>query len=323
MMTTRRYQLTFTTPAFLGNADQYAQWRTPPIKALLRQWWRVAYAADGQFNVDIAAMRRDEGDLFGCADEESASKSQLRLRLFLPDSAPAAQMPWAHGTQSGVKPMPDNLDTSYAWFGLIKRGGPPDRNAIKAGTPEGVRELAIAAPDSIMPSIEEAIALINAFGTLGSRSRGAWGSLHIAQANSLNAEAALDYAQPLQDCLRHDWAMALARDADGLCAWQSNNAFTSWDQAMKFVALERRNVRKSVSKELRPALGFAGTGRMPSPMRWKVVPEGNALRVRIFAMPHAIPSESGQSLSFAQLQNAWRTVFAERDNTKNLTRWKA
>lgn len=40
------YKVTFTTPAFLGNAEQSAQWRTPPFKALLRQWWRVVYAAD-------------------------------------------------------------------------------------------------------------------------------------------------------------------------------------------------------------------------------------------------------------------------------------
>jgi len=46
MMRTFRLQMHFTTPAFMGNAEQNAQWRTPPIKALLRQWWRVAYAAD-------------------------------------------------------------------------------------------------------------------------------------------------------------------------------------------------------------------------------------------------------------------------------------
>ena len=34
------YQLRFQTPAFLGNAQQQGQWRTPPFKALLRQWWQ-------------------------------------------------------------------------------------------------------------------------------------------------------------------------------------------------------------------------------------------------------------------------------------------
>ena len=31
------YQLRFQNPAFLGNAQQQGQWRTPPFKALLRQ----------------------------------------------------------------------------------------------------------------------------------------------------------------------------------------------------------------------------------------------------------------------------------------------
>ena len=38
-MQTYSYQLRFQTPTFLGNAQQQAQWRMPPIKALLRQWW--------------------------------------------------------------------------------------------------------------------------------------------------------------------------------------------------------------------------------------------------------------------------------------------
>ncbi len=40
------YQVGFNTPAFLGNAEQQAQWRTPPFKALLRQWWRVVKAPE-------------------------------------------------------------------------------------------------------------------------------------------------------------------------------------------------------------------------------------------------------------------------------------
>lgn len=51
-----RYQLSFTTPAFLGNAGQDAQWHTPPFKALLRQWWRVAWAADQKCALDPAAV---------------------------------------------------------------------------------------------------------------------------------------------------------------------------------------------------------------------------------------------------------------------------
>jgi CRISPR-associated protein Cmr1 len=36
-MTQKNYVLRFCTPAFLGNAEQSGQWRTPPFKAQLRQ----------------------------------------------------------------------------------------------------------------------------------------------------------------------------------------------------------------------------------------------------------------------------------------------
>lgn len=42
-MQTRDYTARFLTPAFLGNAGQDGQWRTPPFKHLLREWWRVAW----------------------------------------------------------------------------------------------------------------------------------------------------------------------------------------------------------------------------------------------------------------------------------------
>ena len=67
MMQQREYTVRFTTPAFPGNAEQSGQWRTPPFKALLRQWWRVAWAASNQFNVNVTEMRQAEGLLFGNA----------------------------------------------------------------------------------------------------------------------------------------------------------------------------------------------------------------------------------------------------------------
>jgi CRISPR-associated protein Cmr1 len=66
-MKTLSLQLQFHTPAFLGDATQSARWRTPPFKAQLRQWWRVAYAAQRQFAVNVGEMRDIEGHLFGHA----------------------------------------------------------------------------------------------------------------------------------------------------------------------------------------------------------------------------------------------------------------
>ena len=63
--TTQSYTVRLITPAFLGNAEQRGAWRTPPFKALLRQWWRVAIAQ--KYNYDYQPLRQVEGELFGHA----------------------------------------------------------------------------------------------------------------------------------------------------------------------------------------------------------------------------------------------------------------
>lgn len=93
-MTKLEYQVSFTTPAFLGNAEQQAQWRTPPFKALLRQWWRVAKAKESGY--DHLRLREAEGLLFGNAWLEPVNgkarhrRSDVRIRL----------VPWEDGTLS-------------------------------------------------------------------------------------------------------------------------------------------------------------------------------------------------------------------------------
>lgn len=328
------YQVTFTTPAFLGNAEQSGQWRTPPFKALLRQWWRVAYAADHGFHVNIADMRREEGRLFGHAwledDQDkngnrvTARKSQVRIRLEMPTGNGAAA--WSLGTQQGVAPLGSGLDASYAWFGLIKRGGGlPDRTAIKADDKEGVRTLRLAYPDALDQRMQEVIRLIDAFGLLGSRSRGGWGGLHVHAIATLNGQQLARYAQPVEKCLQHDWAMSLARDESGLCVWHGRSNHQTWDKAMRVIASLRKEVRGSLKsvqgRDLRPALGFAGKGRMPSPLRWKLLPAANGqLELRAYAMPHALPAESGEAMGYQQLVQAWATACGVLDQTSLLQR---
>ncbi len=58
-------EVEFVTPAFLGNACQSGEWRVPPFKALLRQWWRIAKAR--VFQYDWEELRKEEGKLFGHA----------------------------------------------------------------------------------------------------------------------------------------------------------------------------------------------------------------------------------------------------------------
>ena len=60
------YELSFLTPAFLGNAAQAGQWRTPPIKTLIRQWWRMAFVAGQTISPGLVnTLREHEQVLFG------------------------------------------------------------------------------------------------------------------------------------------------------------------------------------------------------------------------------------------------------------------
>ena len=72
------YQVSFNTPAFLGNAEQQAQWRTPPFKALLRQWWRVVKAPHPDVGYDYLKLLKLENEIFGSAgDDDSGGRSKV------------------------------------------------------------------------------------------------------------------------------------------------------------------------------------------------------------------------------------------------------
>lgn len=328
-MQTAEYTLRFLTPAFLGDAEQNARWRTPPIKHALREWWRVAYAADRGYDINVADMRREEGLLFGHAwlegdlDERgknvAARQSRVRLRLLpAPGTVPkTSEAVWGKGNKTGVEPLKANLDTSHAWFGLIKRGnGLPDRNRLEA---EEARVLALAYPDNEGEMIARTLRLMHRFATLGSRSRGGWGSVHIEGCEALTIKELRQYAQPLDSCLERDWAAALGNDDVGLMLWQSRTFFKTWDEAMAQSARWRREVRGSLKrqKDLREALGFAGGGRMPSPLRWKLLKTKAGLVLQAAAFPHSLPKDSGASMSIQDLRLAWRSVAAELDTKMN------
>lgn len=168
------------------------------------------------------------------------------------------------------------------------------------------------------------LSLAATFGTLGSRSRGGWGSLFM-EANGLqpvSGSALRTYCRSLKECLEGDWASALAFDDKGPWVWTSREPRANWAEMMKHVATLRRDVRSALKldTDLRPALGFAGQGRMPSPLRWKVVQQQGGLGLRVFAMPHGLPTGSGRRLDHQQLVRAWTIVANKLDEHLDRTR---
>ena len=261
-----RYAVTFLTPAFLGNAQQSGQWRTPPFKAALRQWWRVVRARNSSY--DHRELREAEGRLFGHAwlddghGKTWASQSKVRLRL---DS-------WKHGdllSWNGVErqkvahPETKFKVGPHAYLGygpLDGRGGTQLRKlngkpnaAIQAGE---TATLSIAAPQPEVDDLRAALALMNSYGTVGGRSRNGWGSFMVeplddsqgveSSAEMLDPGAGeLDpsFVRPWRDALALDWPHAIGANDAGPLVWRTKEDYTDWKALMRDLAILKIGLR--------------------------------------------------------------------------------
>lgn len=263
------FTLHFLTPAFLGDAEQNGRWRTPPIKAQLRQWWRVVYAADKNFNVDVSEMRREEGLLFGNAWlEDSFCKSRVRLRLSHWKEGSLKKSQWPRD-ESVVHPEVTTKDGKAVPVGssLYLGYGPliydKERRATSMKTNAAIQAnesaiLSIAFPvthdDPALPRvmeenvarIERAIALANLYGTLGGRSRNGWGSFHLTPTDdgTPRLETKPLPLRPWRDCLNAgwDWPHAIGRDDKGPLIWQTA-PHPDWKSLMKTLAVVKIGLR--------------------------------------------------------------------------------
>ncbi len=265
-----QYQVQFTTPAFLGNAEQDGQWRTPPFKALLRQWWRVAYAADHKFQVNLAIMRREEGLLFGNAwlshregtrEVSDYCKSLVRLRL---DRWSSGKLePWPPGdpkvthrevTNHGGQPVPVGSQLYLGYGPLTFRGGATALKANAAIQAAEVANLSIAHPtthgnpglralcEENAPRIERALSWIGDYGTIGGRSRNGWGSFSL---EPVNGSLGFANGPPLRDwrqALALDWPHAVGQDQQGPLIWRTD-AFDDWKSMMRELAIIKIGLR--------------------------------------------------------------------------------
>ncbi|NLM18371.1 MAG: hypothetical protein GX221_11730 [Candidatus Riflebacteria bacterium] len=232
-------KISFNTPAFLGNAEQQGQWRTPPFKALLRQWWRVVKAR--KLNYDHRELKKKEDQLFGFAADESkgsSQKSELLLRLDTwkdsTDNVIDTGIPVKH-PEVKDRPCGANL---YLGFGPVsyrseqtKRSIPVDENAI----------LSLRFPDEFEKEIAETIQLIDWFGTIGSRSRNAWGSINLEALSGIefkpfSLSSVQKYARNWQEALNTDWAHCIGEDSNGLLLWETKDKRSAWEEAIRDLA---------------------------------------------------------------------------------------
>jgi CRISPR-associated protein Cmr1 len=344
--------VTFETPAFLGNVEQEGQWRTPPFKALLREWWRISRARE--FDYDHRALRMAETELFGTAADapgRPSGKSKVRLRLSSWDKAVfgAVQATFARSQQvnTGRHIVSAGI---YLGYGPVQQGA--SRKAIMPG--DAAVALAVAVEDAQgngATSLDDVIQLANWFGTLGSRARNGWGSVtlkpnqgtvgqnhHDAAQMSLTS-AALQRMLVLRnwkDCLQLDWPHAIGMDDERRpLVWQTSPK-NSWEETMHELAEiriavdtlvdPRRETGEPKSRHLMsyPVTHFAvgnwgNRERIPNQLRFKVIHTGNQFVGRIVHLPCRVSDRllrsvnSNARANTVQEINVWAQVHRQLD----------
>jgi CRISPR-associated protein Cmr1 len=341
-----KVRVRFTTPAFLGDARQSGRWRTPPFKALLRQWWRVAYAAQHDNTPDMESMRREEGELFGNAwlshhdgQKEVADhcKSRIRMRLDRWDEGRLTswdqleQRPVSHPEvkNTGYKVGPH----AYLGFGPLdgRRGTRMDPKRNAAIQAQESATLSLAFPESHEELLTQALWLMDRYGTVGGRSRNGWGSLHFSpeEDESFDLSENIDhFARTLKDALELNWPHAIGLDETGApLIWQTANEYDNWRSLMRELAILKIGVRTQFvfpqerSPHQRPYhrhwLAYPVTrhevkawkkgSRLPNTLRFKVrETEEGKLAGVVYHMPYLPPKQFRPDKQ--AIQETWRTV---------------
>lgn len=339
MIQQTRLKLHTLSPAFLGDAQQSAVWRTPPIKALLREWWRVAAApAHGH---DHRRLRLTEGKLFGNAWlDNDFSKSQVRMAL---EHWHAGKPGWEATDPKVTHPevkFPVGSQLYLGYGPLVFQGGIKLKNGAALQANES-NTLDLAWPGEHDGILKHTLQLIDWFGTFGGRSRNGWGSLALGR-EAFNVQNAhlQSVLRPLADCLHLDWPHALGKDGKGPLIWESTGNFDGWQNAMRFLAQtkigfrthlkfvggqphpqpqERHLLAYPVTNHKVSTRGWGGEGRLANQLRFKLFhdPAGQ-LRARLYHTPHKSPLPSG--MSEAQELAVWQKIHTWLDCQANLQR---
>jgi CRISPR-associated protein Cmr1 len=353
--TTLEYRLNFATPAFLGNAEQQAQWRTPPIKALIRQWWRVVKAPQVRFNV--AELRAAESRLFGAASDDDAvtsHQSLLRLRLTgwdygkltnwpvgeLKTDHPEVKFPVGSELYLGFGPLEYAKGTGTG-LGVSKSSG-QKKTAIDD---KAQADLRLMFPEAHSLDMNAALQLMAWFGTLGSRSRNGWGALQMSHEQLKPLTRAnldtLRVTRSLADCLNKEWPHAIGKDETGPLVWKTR-VTGDWRQVMKELA------RIKIAFRTQPILSLAGVapgafsgrhllaypvtnhsvsgsawggqGRLANQIRFKLLRENNQLIGVIAHLPCCLPVSMAAQVRTDETsqRDVWQAVHTVLDN--NATR---
>jgi len=319
------YDIQFTVPAFLGDAEQQSAWRTPPFKALIQHWWRVAVAQEHGY--DWCKIRESEGKLFGHAWLDNGSWAmRSRVRIKLDQQKAGELLSWQQSPSNQRITHPEVKDrntgklrpmapeTYLAYGPLHFRDGLAHTPAIKANEKN---QLTLVYPKQDQATFLQVMQLVHWFGALGGRSRNAWGSVGLQSDKILknfDLQSIKTISRPLADCLQLDWPHAIGADEHGLLIWQTPEQ-ENWQLVIKDLAITKINFRTALpfpnarpgGFENRHLLAYpvtnhsinswVNTGRLANQIRFKVAKTANNKFVGIIVhLPCGLPKEMTQTL---------------------------
>ncbi len=324
----------FLTPTFLGGADQQGELRSPPFKNLMRQWWRVVNG-----NLPEDELRRREGLLFGTVlGEEESTSSRVRLSIVPAQEFNITAAPFQFGVTRHPEVGPNGMNVQnalYLGFGPVtyKKGQMLYRKYVAAGSNAS---LSVVFPRNCRNEIVSTLQYVDAFGSIGSRSRNGYGAVALSSEGFGRLEPGNIPADMMQGIIDNnkEYPNTFGRDQKGLLAWDSE-PLTPWTQAMQLLAGTYLRARTEIpiagnGIQARHALGYPVThhnvgewggnlGRMPSQLRLMVKRnQQNQLVARILHLPHRLPKQWPNNLP-AQA-DVWRQVHRFLDGQNELHR---
>jgi CRISPR-associated protein Cmr1 len=286
----------FLCPAFLGDAHRNGAWRTPPFKAELRGWWRVILAAQG---LDWQQIREQEAELFGNAwPDKKACKSKVRLRLSRWDTGKLAGAAPAVGKiQNGKARVDGGLYLGYGAIAYDKstKGTKLDPGPAIDANEQAELRIGIRTDSTTADGVFQALALMSRYGTVGGRSRNAWGSF-VLESEDLPATDTEAILIDWRDALAAQWAQGIGRDEQDPLIWRTR-AHSSWEKVMRDLAQLRSDINRHFgAPDERTLLSYPVTkkglsawdkqkARLPNSLRLKIVANGDQRYGLLFHMP--------------------------------------
>lgn len=331
---------TILTPMFLGGADQHAELSAAPIKAALRYWWRVSGVHKAK---DAKKLLEEESKLFGSSNEKFG-KSKISVSVEGIVQASDKQFHSPHKIQHPeVQRGKINSLLYLANMGILNSRLIPK---CKYFPNQQTFKIHLSFSKNLREQFLPALYLFQNLGSLGARSRNAWGSIGISIESASKGIPGNIFIQPWEVLFEQDYPHGIGKDEKGVLLWESKIDYLKWEDAMHTLAESYVELRTSdpfkfpqsspPHKDPQPrhllgypvgtkhqVKGWSKSARSASELRFTLKPRENRLNIVIFHVPHLFDRSMIKSRSLSPMEEQikiWKQVHNYFDKSDQFQR---